>query len=91
MADDKTPAVGKRLHKATYAKDKLKGGYLVRVEGLHSNMFAGRDVPVVRKDDSETVETLDSLIWTGKDNESGKPVTLYSFVAKPKDDIEVAF
>lgn len=73
-----------RQHKATYAADKKKGGYLVRVEGPHATAFVGREVPVTRKDDSESTETLERLIWSGIDQESGKPVALYSFKAKPR-------
>ena len=81
----------KRSHKATYAKDKMKGGYLIRVAGPHSNMFAGKAVPVTRMDNSEETETLTTLVWTGKDTETGVPVTLYNFAPKPKEDIEVEF
>ena len=75
----------KRSHKATYARDKKKGGYLIRVQGPQSKAFAGREVPVTRMDNTEEKETLDRLIWTGKDETTGSPVSLYSFVAKPKD------
>jgi len=81
----------KRLHRATYTKDKKKGGYLVRVEGPNSNMFAGREVPVILRDGSENIEKLTNLIWTGKDQESGNPVSLYVFAPKPKEKIEVEF
>lgn len=77
----------KRSHKATYARDKRKGGYLIRVIGPQAAAFAGREVPVIRKDDSETMEKLDGLIWSGTDEETGKPVALYSFEARPKDDL----
>lgn len=96
MAEEKSTAP-KRQHKATYAKDKRNGGYLVRVIGPQSNAFAGRSVPVTRRDDSEEMEKLVAVIWTGIDNGTdanpgtGKPVTLYSFEAKPKDDMDVAF
>jgi len=86
--EQKDPAQPKRQHKATYARDKRKGGYLIRVQGPQANRFAGRKVPVVRKDDSETEETLDELIWAGKDDESGQPCALYSFIPKPKDEEE---
>lgn len=76
-----------RQHKATYAKDKHRGGYIIRVIGPHANRFAGRVVPCVRKDDSEDNETLTDLIWSGKDEESGQPVALYNFAPKPKDDV----
>lgn len=96
MADEGNKAIGippkgKRSHKATYAKDKKKGGYLVRVQGPNANAFAGRMVPVTRKDDTESIEELDDLIWTGKDEESGQNVALYSFVAKEKEASQVDF
>jgi len=85
-------ATKKRAHKASYAKDKKNGGYIIRVEGPNANAFAGREVPVTMKDGDEHQEKLLSLIWAGKDMESGKPVALYSFEAKPKDEeVDVAF
>jgi hypothetical protein len=81
----------KRQHKATYARDKKSGGYLIRVEGPHASAFAGKIVPVVRRDDSENSEALDTLIWAGKDEETGKPVALYRFVQKPRHDVEPEF
>lgn len=78
-----------RQHRATYAKDKVKGGYIIRVEGPMANRFAGRKVPVVRKDNSESEEELDSLIWSGIDEETHNPVALYSFKPRPKgEDVE---
>lgn len=79
---------GKRQHKATYAKDKRKGGYIIRVEGPRSNAFAGREVPVTTRDGQEHMEKLTALIWTGQDNETKQPVSLYSFEAKPKGKVE---
>lgn len=84
-------SAAKRAHKATYAKDKRKGGYMVRVEGPMSNAFVGREVPVTMKDGSEHKEKLVTLVWAGKDNESGKPVALYSFEAKPKEKVDAEF
>jgi hypothetical protein len=84
MAD----APPKPRHRATYATDKRKGGYLVRVSGPTPAVFAGRTVPVTLKSGGEQPEELDRLIWTGKDNESGEPVSLYSFKSKPRDDRE---
>ena len=75
------------LHKATYATDKRNGGYLVRVAGPSAEKFAGRPVPVTMKSGDEHEETLDRLIWTGKDKDSGEKVALYKFVAKPKEKI----
>lgn len=81
----KDPPV-KRQHKATYARDKRKGGYLIRVAGPNASKFVGRVVPVTRRDDSESLEKIDALIWSGIDDESGAPVALYSFIPKPSED-----
>ena len=89
MATGDKPTAG-RLHRATYARDKRKGGYLIRVAGPYPEMFAGRDVPVNTKDGQEHTETLDALIWTGLDNESGGRVALYSFVGRPREDVDAA-
>lgn len=86
-AEPPIPEKGKRLHKATYARDKRNpGGYLVRVEGPTAAAFAGRKVPVIRKDDTESVETLTICIWAGVDQESGKPVALYRFEQRERTD-----
>lgn len=94
MADmpESTPRSDKpkagRLHKATYATDKRKGGYLIRVAGPTSNAFAGRDVPVTTRDDKEHTEKLTRLIWTGIDKETGISVSLYNFESRPRDEAE---
>lgn len=77
-------AGAKRAHRATFATDKRKGGYLIRVTGPNSNAFVGREVPVTLKNGNEEQHTLEKLIWSGKDNESGEPVSLYAFAAKPR-------
>lgn len=80
----------KRKHKATFATDKRNPGqYLIRIEGPTASAFAGREVPVTRKDDTETIERLTKCIWSGVDDNSGKPVALYKFEAKPKDTDDV--
>lgn len=87
MAETKEAATAKRLHKATFASDKRKpGSYLVRVQGPTASAFSGREVPVTRKDNSESVETLAAVVWAGIDDETGEPVALYRFVAKPRED-----
>jgi len=83
MSKEKTNG---RQHKATYSRDKRNGGYIIRVEGPNAGRFAGREVPVVRKDDSESLEKLTELVWTGNDKESGKPVALYHFEPRPRDE-----
>lgn len=85
------PTAPVRAHKATYSTDKRKGGYLVRVEGPHAEKFVGRDVPVTRRSGQESVEHLERLIWTGTDEDSGKPVALYAFIQKPRADDEYTF
>lgn len=80
----KSVAPAQRSHKATYARDKRKGGYLIRIEGPHSAKFAGRAVPVTMKDNSEHNEDLDTLVWSG--TQDGKNVALYTFKAKPRSD-----
>lgn len=79
-------------HRATYSRDKKNGGYIIHVEGPRANSFAGRKVPVTRKDGSKDEETLTDLIWTGVADPppkgSGKPVALYHFQPKPRDEVE---
>lgn len=88
MADDKS---AKRAHKATYARDNKKGGYMIRVEGPQAGHFAGKDVPVTRMDNSESNERLTKLVWSGTDEKTGKPVALYGFEPKPKVEEEIVF
>lgn len=78
----------KRKHRATYATDKRKGGYLIRVVGEYPDKFAGREIPVTRKDHTESREKLVRLIWSGPDSETGELVSLYTFAPKPRDDAE---
>lgn len=85
MAKEKTEG---RKHKATYARDKRKGGYIIRVAGPFADRFAGRTVPVTRQDNSESDEELDALIWSGTDEKTGVPVALYSFKARPREELE---
>ena len=78
-------------HRATYARDKKNGGYIIRVQGPYCSRFAGREVPVLKKGETSSsgTETLTELIWSGQDdgNISGYsgPVALYHFAAKPRD------
>ena len=81
----------KARHVATYATDKRKGGYLIRVEGPDAAMFAGRKVPVTLRNGQVHTEELDRLIWTGSDVDSGKPVSLYTFIPQPRDEQEIPF
>jgi|SRR5271166_3435882 len=81
----------KRAHKATYAVDKRKGGYIIRVEGPNSNCFTARRVPVTTKSGDEHSELLMRVIWTGKDKETGAKVTLYDFDNKPLDTDDITF
>lgn len=87
----------KRSHKATYAADKRNGGYLVRVVGPHANAFSGKIVPVVKRDDSESAEALERVVWSGIDTGTkenpgtGKPVALYKFTQRKNKDNDVEF
>ena len=74
-------------HRATYSRDKKKGGYIIRVEGPHAAKFAGREIPVTQKGGDQHSEKLTDLIWSGIDEESGKPVALYGFAPKPRADL----
>lgn len=80
-----------RSHKATYASDKVTGGWLIRVVGPNAAKFAGREVPVTMNSGDEHTEKLVRLVWTGIDagNDkmpgTGLPVALYKFEPKPKE------
>lgn len=103
MAEKTPPPAKKRDHKATYANDKKKGGYLVRVIGPSAGEFAGRDVPVTTRDGQEHTEKLDKLVWSGidagmpaKDGKpemkgTGLPAALYTFVSKPREKMDAEF
>lgn len=93
------PPVEGRLHKATFARDKKNPGqYLIRVEGPNAAAFAGRYVPVTRQDGSESMEKLTVAVWAGIDEgqpasngrparpATGKPVALYHFEARERED-----
>lgn len=83
--------IEKRLHRATYAADKRKGGWLIRVTGPSAALFTGRKIPVSLKDGTEHDETLNRIIWTGIDKESGDTVALYTFAALPFEAKPVDF
>lgn len=81
-----------RVHRATYAKDKRKGGYIIRVAGPHANRFAGREVPVTLKNGDEQTEILVNLLWSGIDDDTKQPVALYEFKSRPAElDDEIPF
>ena len=84
-------ATPKRAHKATYATDKRKGGYIIRVEGPNAHLFVGRTVPVTTKSGEEHEETLLRVLWGGKDKETGAKVALYDFENKPRDLDDIPF
>ena len=83
MAKEKN---AERAQRATYASDNRNGGYMIRVEGPNSARFVGRVVPVTTRNGDEHMETLERLIWAGTDKETGKPVALYKFNSKPRDE-----
>ena len=79
------PSKDGRKHRATFAKDKVKGGYLIRVIGPHASKMAGRWLPVTKLDNSETMEFAIDLITSGPDEDSGTYYALYSMYRKPKE------
>jgi hypothetical protein len=98
MATQKSVAPkGERQHKATWARDKIHGGYCIRVIGPHASKFAGRTIPVVTRDDRESMEELTDLLWSGIDEGTaempgtGKPAALYGVKPKPRDTEEAEF
>jgi hypothetical protein len=90
MANAPTNAEGKRTHRATYARDKKTGGWLVRVVGPQAAEFAGDTVPVSTANGEEHDETLTIMRWSGPDKDpssgelTGRNAALYSFDAKPR-------
>lgn len=85
------PKTSGRAHRATFSRDKRNGGYLIRVEGPHAPEFSGESVPVTLRDGTEQTEELDTLIWAGNDQESGKPVALYTFVRRERVETRPSF
>ena len=79
-------ATVKPRHRATYAADKKKGGWLIRIAGEYPHAFAGREVPVTMKNSEMHNEQLDRLIWQGLDIENGDHVALYTFIPKPREE-----
>jgi len=78
-------------HRATFARDKRNGGYLIRVMGPYANRFAGREVPVTLKSGATRQASLEAVIWTGNDNETGQPVALYTFLPDREEEQSVEF
>ena len=85
-----SPKAG-RKHKATYARDKRSGGYLIRIAGPFAERFIGREVPVELRDGTEHNEKLQALIWAGVDKETGSKVALYRFESRPREVETVEF
>jgi hypothetical protein len=80
--DDSKPG----QHRATYSRDKIKGGYIINVTGPQANRFAGRTVPITLKNGDKSEEKLTDLIWSGT-NDDGKYCAIYHFEPKPKDEL----
>lgn len=87
------PPVGEREHRATYSKDKMHGGYNIRIVGPKANRFANRTgIPVTLKDGSEKSDDCGDLLFTGTDDDTGKPYAVYKKVPKEKAaDDEIPF
>jgi hypothetical protein len=84
------PSKDGRKHRATYAKKRdanknPMSGYNIRVEGPQAGAFSRRWLPVTRIDGSEAMEHALELLWSGKDDETGIPVALYTMWKKPKE------
>lgn len=81
-ADNMAPKPGQ--HRATFSRDKQRGGYNIRVEGPYANRFAGREVPVTLLSGEVKKETLIGVLWAGmtepQDGTAPQPVALYDFV-----------
>lgn len=80
-----------RKHKATYAKDKLRGGYSICVKGPNANKFANREVPVTLKSGEENIELLTELQNVSEDTETGEMLAFYKFEKKETSDDAAEF
>jgi hypothetical protein len=86
------PSKDGRKHRATYARDKRQGGYMVRIVGPHAADFrVGQFVPVTRMDGSEAMEQLNGLVWKGTDEESSQPCALHQMVKRARAEQELEF
>lgn len=86
-------------HRATWARDRMNGGYNVRVVGPNANRFGARKlddgtkeghviyrtVPVTLKNGTTRDVKLGDVLWTGKDDDTGLPVALYSHIPETAD------
>jgi len=85
------PSKDGRSHRASYAKDNMKGGYNVRVIGPNAVKMGRRWLPVTRVDGSENMEFTMGIIWSGVDDGNdevkgtGLPVALFSMWKAPKE------
>lgn len=80
------PSKDGRSHRASYAKDRVKGGYNVRIVGPSAPKLGNRWVPVTRVDGSENMEYVRDIIWSGTDDDTGQPVALFEMWKAPKDE-----
>lgn len=74
-----------RQHSASYTRlrgEPLK--WFVRVVGPHALKFSGRDIPVATKNGVEHEEKMGRLLGDFTDQDTGQPVGIYEFIAKPK-------
>jgi hypothetical protein len=73
-----------RKHRASYSRDKRTAKFNIWVEGPDATKFAGRYIPVSRFDQSESMEKLTKLVWSGPNPETGVASAVYEFVANPR-------
>lgn len=76
----------KPQHKASFAADKKNPGeWLVRVIGPAPDKFAGKTIPVSKKDGTTSATKLGRLIWTGTFPDADEPVALYAIQPELSD------
>ncbi len=79
------PSKDGRNHRASYAKDKMKGGYNIRVVGPSALKMGHRWLPVTRVDGSENMEFTMDIVYSGKDDDTGQPLALFTMWKAPKE------
>ena len=75
----------KRAHLAKF-KRLRNGAWGVIVTGPQAGAFAGRTIPVTKRDKSETTVTTSKLLWTGPAKFGGGQAAIYSIAGKTKTE-----